>query len=229
MSPRAWLLPLALLAMPLAQAAECELQLGHGWPPATGNHGDAVESLLVADAAPALHLTWLPKRGPERALMLLQPADDGDWTLRYARPPERIDQWDTRGGGMKRVLLVDQQPEVLEVPMPAALAARLVDSWQRTLQSGVPAERAAEFHDDETLSFVIGDERFSGLEPDCGAGELLVEQAEDLIKTADEDDAEDRAERWQDLERDLDELEDVLGEASRASFGVPDEGLAAAG
>src|SRR5690606_41189805 len=65
----AWLLSLALLAMPLAQAAECELQLGHGWPPATGNHGDAVEGLLVADAAPALQLTWLPKRGTESALM----------------------------------------------------------------------------------------------------------------------------------------------------------------
>jgi len=214
MSPRAWLLPLALLAMPLAQAAECELQLGHGWPPATGNHGDAVEGLLVADAAPALQLTWLPKRGTESALMLLQPTDGGDWTLRYARPSERVDQWDNRGGGMKRVLLVDQQPEVLEVPMPAALAARLVDGWQRTLQAGVPADRAAEFHDDEVLSFVIAGERFSGLEPKCGAGELLVEQAEDLIKTADEDDAEDRAERWQDLKRDLDELDEELVEAS---------------
>ncbi|MGQ4661052.1 hypothetical protein [Lysobacter sp. F6437] len=214
MSPRAWLLPLALLATPLAQAAECELQLGHGWPPATGNHGDAVEGLLVADAAPAMHLTWLPKRGAESALMLVQPADGGDWTLRYARPPERVDQWDTGAGGMKRVLLVDQQPEVLEVPMPAALAARLVAGWQRTLQAGVPADRAAEFHDDEVLSLVIGGERYSGLEPGCGAGELLVEQAEDLVKTADEEDADDRAERWQDLQRDLDELDEVLREAS---------------
>lgn len=213
MSPRAWLLPLALLAMPLAQAAECELQLGHGWPPATGNHGDAVEGLLVADAAPALHLTWLPKRGAESALMLLQPADGGDWTLRYARPPERVDQWDSRGGAMQRVLLVDQQPEILEVPMPAALAIRLVDGWQRTLQAGVPADRAAAFHDDEILSFVIAGERFSGLEPGCGPGELLVEQAEDLVKTTDEDDAEDRAERWEDLRRDLDELDEVLAEA----------------
>ena len=211
--PRAWLLPLALLAMPVAQAAECELQLGHGWPPATENHGSAVETLLAADADPALRLTWLPLRGAESALMLLQPGDGGDWTLRYARPPDRVDQWDTSGGGMKRVLVTDQQPEVLEVPMPAALATRLVDGWQRTLQAGVPADRAAAFHDDEVLSFVVGGERFSGLEPDCGSGELLVEQAEDLIKTADEDDAEDRVERWQDLQRSLDELDEELAAA----------------
>lgn len=208
---RALLLALALSAAPLAHAAdECTLQLGHGWPPATENHGSAVEQLLIGDASPALSLTWLPKRGTEQSLMLLRPAAGGDWTLRHAEPPERIDSWDTSGGGLRRILRVDQQPELREVPMPATLAARVLDSWQRTLQAGVPADRVAEFHDDELLLFVIDGERISGLEPGCGAGEVLMEQAEQLIKAADEEDADDRLDHWEDLDRSLNELHEAL-------------------
>jgi len=210
---RALLLSLALLATPVAHAAECELQLGHGWPPATENHGSAVETLLAAGATPALSLTWLPPRGVESALMLLPPGDGGDWTLRHARPPERIDDWDRSGGALRRVLRIEQQPEVLEVPIPAAVATRLLDSWQRVLQAGVPAGRNAQFHDDELLTFVIGGQRISGLEPDCGAGELMMEQAEELVELADEEDADDRLEGWQDLQRSLDELDRELAAA----------------
>lgn len=212
---RALLLAVALAVAPLAHAAdECTLQLGHGWPPATENHGSAVEQLLVDGASPALSLTWLPRRGVERALMLLRPADGGDWTLRHAEAPERIADWDTSGGGLQRILRIDQQPEVLEVPMPAALAARVLDSWQRTLQAGVPAGRAAAFHNDELLLFVIDGQRVSGLEPRCGPGEMLVEQAKDLIKIADEKDADDRVERWEDLQHSLDELDEELAAAA---------------
>ncbi|MGH8085708.1 MAG: hypothetical protein ACREPV_10585 [Lysobacter sp.] len=204
------MLALALSAAPLAHADECMLQLGHGWPPATENHGSAVEQLLIGDAGPVLSLTWLPKRGTEQTLMLLRPADGGDWTLRHAEPPERIDSQDTSGGGFKRILRVDQQPELREVPMPATLAARVLDSWQRALQAGVPADRVASFHDDELLLFVIEGERISGLEPGCGAGEVLMEQAEQLIEAADEEDAEDRIDHWQDMDRSLNELYEAL-------------------
>lgn len=211
---RALVLAFALAVAPLAHADdECRLQLGHGWPPATENHGSAVEQLLANGDNPVLSLTWLPKRGVERSLMLLRPADDGDWTLRYAEPPKRIGDWDTGSGGLKRVLRIEQAPELLEVPMPATLAARVLDSWQRTLQAGVPGDRAATFHDDELLLFVIDGQRIGGLEPDCGPGELMMEQAGELIETADEEDADDRLERWEDLQRSLDELEGELAAA----------------
>jgi len=210
---RALLLSMALLATPVVHAAECELQLGHGWPPATENHGSAVEALLAGGASPALSLTWLPKRGVESGLMLLPSANGGDWTLRHARPPDRVDERDRSGGSLRRVLRVDQQPEVLEVPIPAALATRLLEGWQRVLQAGVPAAREARFHDDDLLTLVIGGERVSGLEPDCGAAELMMEQADELVDLADEEDADDRLEGWQDLQRSLDELDGELAAA----------------
>ena len=207
---RALLLALALSAAPLAHADECVLQLGHGWPPATENHGNAVETLLVGASQPALQLTWLPLRGAESALMLVAAADGGAWTLRHARPPERVDHLETSANGIRRVLLTEQQPEVLQVAIPAVLATRLVESWKRTLQAGVPADRGAQFHDDEVLSFVVDGARFSGLAPDCGAGELMLEQAEALVDAADEGDPDDFQERWDDLWKSLDELDEEL-------------------
>ena len=210
---RALLASLLMLAVPMAQAAQCPLQLGHGWPPATENHGDAVETLLSAGASPALILTWLPVSGEESALMLLRPSNDGDWILRYTRADERVDGRENSGGGFTRVLRTSQTPELLEVPIPSALATRVMDSWQRTLQAGVPEDRVAAFHADDLLSFVIDGQRISGLAPDCGAGELMMEQAEDLIDAANEGDPDDLPERWQDLQRSLDELDGELAAA----------------
>ncbi|KGM53954.1 hypothetical protein N799_13570 [Lysobacter arseniciresistens ZS79] len=204
---------LLMLAMPAAQAAECELPLGHGWPPATENHGVAVEGLLAADVQPALQLTWLPVRGVESALMLLPSADGGAWTLRHALAVERVDHRESIAGGSRRVLRVEQPPEIHEVPMPASLASRLVDRWTRTLQTGVAADRAARFHDGDLLSFVVDGARYSGVEPGCGPGEVVVEQAEALIDAAGEGDPDDLPERWDDLWRSLDELDEVLAGA----------------
>jgi len=207
------LLPLLLLAAPAVQAAGCPSPLGHGWPPATANHGDAVEALLADGVAPALQLTWLPRRGSESVLMLVPPADEGDWALRYARAPERVDHRETIANGVRRVLLVDQQSEVREVAIPAALAMRLVEGWRRTLQGGVAADRDARFHDGDLLSFVIDGQRVSGLEPDCGPGEVVIEQAEALVDAAGEKDPDDFQERWQDLRQSLDELDEELAAA----------------
>jgi hypothetical protein len=210
---RARALLLLLLAMPAAHAAECELGLGLGWPPATGNHGDAVEALLASGTPPALQLTWLPTRGVESALMLVPPANGGAWTLRHANPAQRVDHRESISNGVRRVLLTDQQPEVREVPIPETLAGRLVEGWTRTLQSGVAADQEARFHDGEVLSFRIGDDRFSGPEPRCGAGELLIEQAEALIDAAGERDPDDFPKRWNALWRLLDELDRELATA----------------
>ena len=209
------LLPLLLacLLAPAAHAAECRLELGHGWPPATENHGSAVETLLASGSSAALHLTRLPRRGTESVLMLVPPADAGDWTLRYSRPPDRIDQRQAIANGITRVLLVDQQPEVLEVSIPAAVATRLVEGWRRTLQAGVAADREARFHDDDVLSIVVDGQRFSGPTPGCGPGELMAEQAEALVDAAGERDPDDFQERWEDLWRSLDELDEALAAA----------------
>ena len=207
---------LALLAtvaaIPVAQA-QCQLQLGHGWPPATESHGSAVETLLQAGATPALNLTWLPEDDEEAALMLLRPAGDGDWTLRYARADRRVDGRESVDGGFVRVLRTDQTPELVEVPMPATLAQRVRDSWQRVLQAGVPDGRAAAFHPGEVRTFVVDGQRISGPEPDCGAAELMMEQAGDLVDAAGEGDPDDLPERWQDLWESLDELDGELAAA----------------
>lgn len=206
------LLVLMLLA-PAAHAAECELPLGHGWPPATENHGAAVEGLLVADAAPALQLTWLPARGEESTLMLLPPADGRGWMLRHAQAAERVDHRESISGGSRRVLRVEQAPEVVEVPVPASLANRLVDGWSRTLQAGVAPDRAARFHEGDVLSFVIDGARFSGTEPGCGPGEVVIELAEALIDAAHEGDPDDLPKRWDELWQTLDELDEELADA----------------
>ena len=116
-------------------------------------------------------------------------------------------------GRSMSVLLTDQQPEVREVPIPETLAGRLVEGWTRTLRSGVAADQEARFHDGEVLSFRIGDDRFSGPEPRCGAGELLIEQAEALIDAAGERDPDDFPKRWNALWRLLDELDRELATA----------------
>lgn len=199
-----------MLAAPAAHAADCELPMGHGWPPATENHGVAVEGLLVAGAEPALQLTWLPVRGEESALMLLPPTDGRVWMLRHARATERVDHRESIAGGSRRVLRVQQVPEAVEVPVPASLANRLVDGWSRALQAGVAPDRAARFDEGDMLTLVVGGERFSGTEPRCGSGELVIEMAEALVDAAHEGDPDDLPKRWDKLWESLDELDEEL-------------------
>ena len=158
-----------LVAVPAARADDevCKLDLGRGWPPATENYGSAVEQMFFAGARPTLSLTRLPARGVESGVQLLAGEGEGDWTLRYTEADERVDVWT----GGRRELRVDQRPEVVEVPMPATLARRIVAGWQRVLASGVPADRSAEFHNGEVLLFVVDDAasgqalRISGITP----------------------------------------------------------------
>jgi len=212
------LLGFALLAGGLPAYASddetCQFDLGRGWPPATENYGSAVEQLLAGDASPALMLTRLPAYGAESGLQLVAGAGEGDWSLRFSRPDQPRDA----GAGAQRELRMDQQPDVQEVPMPAALAARVVADWKRVLASLVPADRPATFHDDHTALLVIDGERVSGVVPDCGPGALLGEQLALMIAATD-DGENKRAKRWTRLAQSLDELEQSLGPAAAGLAG----------
>lgn len=202
-----------LLAAPLAQAKnECQLEMGHGWPPATQNHGSAVEQLFAGSDQPVLSLTRLPLRGKESGVMLLHPAGSSSWTLRSAVADERVANVVVNARGVNRTLRVDQTPKLREIPMPAALAERLVDSWQRALQAAVPAGREARFHEDELLVFTLDGQRVVGLEPGCGPARLLVRQSQLLIEAAGSKEKH-RTKQWRALMRSLDELQEQLADA----------------
>ena len=203
-----------LLLSPLAHAADdCQVALGRGWPPATENHGAAVERLLDGGLTPAVRLTRLPAFAKESGVLLIPGEGQGDWTLRVAEVDDRVSRWS--GGRLE--LRTDQSPDAEEVPMPAPLARRLFAAWQRTFTALVPADRTAAFHEGPS-SFVVGDLRVSGLEPDCGPGELVMAQVELLVEASDDGD-ERRARRWLELERSLDELEQTVAGAAAGDAG----------
>ncbi|HEY0661828.1 MAG TPA: hypothetical protein VGD21_10990 [Lysobacter sp.] len=207
------LLVLSLLAAPLAHADdECRLTLGRGWPPATENYGTAVEKLFANGAAPALALTRLPTTGTESGLLLIPGSGDGDWTLRSVQADQRVHYW----AGAELQLRVDQEPEVNEAPIPAAVALRLVADWRKALGAAVPEDQPAQFSEDETWLFVVADPRrpgqtlrVSGTQPGCEIGERLREQIDLLIEASDEGETK-RERRWRQLERSLDELRRAL-------------------
>jgi len=205
---------LATTSAAYAQDA-CSLDLGRGWPPATENYGSAVEQLFFAGTRPVLSFTRLPARSVESGVQLYAGEGEGDWRLRFTEADERVEVW----SGGKRELRVDQQPDVVEVPMPAALARRVVADWQRALSTQVPADRAAQFHDGEVLLFVVGETptgeplRVSGLQPGCGPTRALMEQVGLMIEATDDSD-EKRFKRWRKLEESLDQLEQSLAGAT---------------
>lgn len=206
----------AALATTSAHAQDaCALDLGRGWPPATENYGSAVEQLFFAGAKPVLSLTRLPARSVESGVQLYAGEGEGDWRLRFTEADERVEVWSDG----KRELRVGQQPDVVEVPMPAALARRVVTNWQRALSTQVPADRAAQFHDGEVLLFVVGETatgeplRVSGLQPGCGPAAELMEQVGLMIEATDDSD-EKRFKRWRELEESLDQLEQSLAGAT---------------
>ena len=211
----------ALATTSVAHAADaCAVDLGRGWPPATENYGTAVEQLFFGGAKPVLSLTRLPARSVESGVQLIAGEGEGDWRLRFTEADERVEVWSSG----KRELRVGQQPDVVEVPMPAALARRVVTDWQRALSTQVPADRAAQFHEGEVLLFVVGESatgeplRVSGLQPACGPTAELMEQLGLLIEATDDSD-EKRFKRWRKLEESLDELESQLEQTLAGATG----------
>lgn len=201
-----------LMALPVAQAGarDCASDLGHGWPPAVGNYGEAVETLFDGKARPALSLVTLPKSGVETGVALLPGTSEEEWTLRYSRADKRVYSWNsgtTRGGVELRL---DQAPDQYQVGIPAKLAQRLLRSWQAALAADVPDDRKAPVLDGEVLSFTVDGQRYSGTRPECGAGRLMMKQVALLIEASDTKEKKlDR--RWKDLDESLDELQQLLG------------------
>lgn len=214
--PRLAALIVLALAAPLVQAAgACSFALGQGWPPATENHGSAVEQLLAAKAAPRLSLTYLPLRGVESGLMLIPGGGEGAWTVRHAVPSERVRSWSSSRAGGSLQLRVEQEVENEEAPIPAELAARVLSGWKRALSAMAPADKPAEFHDKDQLLFVVDGMRVSGLRPNCGVGEILMEQASLMTEASNESESK-RERRWRALGESLDELDRQLAQGAAA-------------
>nr|WP_052108212.1 hypothetical protein [Lysobacter daejeonensis] len=208
----------ALAVAPLAQADECVVDLGRGWPVGAQNHGEAAEKLLFGGRQPVLSLTWLPVRGEERSLQLV-PAESGDWTLRYSLADERVLQWTAVRNGVEQRLVLEQTPEVLEVPIPALVGQRLVDDWGRVLATVAPASRAANFHEGDLWLLQVEGMRISGLAPKCGPAERLHEQIGLLIEAVDEK-ASKREKRWTQIQESLDTMREELASTTGADEGV---------
>lgn len=200
----ALLLASGLMVPGAASAAEdCEASFGHGWPPATENYGNAVESLLAGPVPPRLQLTRLPTRGTESSVALVQ--GPTGWRLRVAEADERVMDWNGTGDGVQRQLRIDQVPDVEEVPVPDVVVERLVAGWQR-LFATLPADHAAPFSRDEQWTIVIDGMRVSGVLPDCDAGDALEEQVDLLVEAVGES-ASKRERRWQEVLALLDEMD----------------------
>ncbi|ALS93683.1 hypothetical protein [Xanthomonas oryzae] len=209
---RAALLTIAVLGVlpwTTAVARECESTLGRGWPPAVGNYGTAVTTLLDGSTKPALSLVTLPTRGVERAVSLVPGKDGADWTLRHSRADERVYNWVSQTDRGSVQFRTEQTPETVEIPIPAALAKRLVSNWTNTLTQLAPIGGAAPVSEGEVLSFQVDGVRYSGARPSCGAGELLLQQAALLIE-ASEGKEKKRDKRWTQIESSLDELQQTL-------------------
>ncbi|PPU03155.1 hypothetical protein [Xanthomonas arboricola] len=209
---RAALLTIAVLGVlpwTAAVARECDSTLGRGWPPAVGNYGTAVATLLDGGSKPALSLLTLPTRGVESAVSLVPGKDGADWTLRHSRADERVYSWVSQTDRGSVQFRTEQTPETAEVPIPAALAKRLVSNWTTTLTRLAPNGRTAPVSEGEVLSFQVDGVRYSGTRPSCGAGELLLQQAALLIE-ASEGREKKRDKRWTQIESSLDELQQTL-------------------
>lgn len=207
---RAVLLVVALLLAPAVQAEDtCKLALGRGWPPATENYGSTVERLFAVGSQPAWSFTLLPKTGAESGVLLIPAVEDRDWTLRRAVADERVHYW----SASKLELRTNQEPELNDAPIPAAVATRFVREWRRALSIAAPQGSAAPFSEKDTWLFVAGDLRVSGLAPSCELGELMRDQIDLLIEASDEGD-EKRQKRWRQLGESLDRMNKVLAAMS---------------
>lgn len=197
---------LALAAMPAMAARQCEAVVGQGWPPAVGNYGQASSQLLGGQAEDALSLLVLPARGEESQVLLRRDGGNGQWMVLAGLADKRIYNWNSGAsrGGVNLVL--DQEPEFAQAPLPDVLAQRLVQVWATALATPEVAARAP-VTDGEVVSFTLNGERYSGLRPGCGQLQALLEQATLLTELAHSKDKK-YEKRYADIERALDKMHD---------------------
>ncbi len=203
---------LAALAAPSLAASQCLPVVGPGWPPAVGNYGQAATSLLGGQAEDGLSLLVLPARGAESQVVLRRDGGNGQWMVLAGLADKRIYNWNSGAGRGGVSLVLDQEPEFAQAPLPDALAQRLVEIWGKALASPEVAERAP-VTEGEVLSFTVNGERYSGVRPGCGQLEALLEQATLLTELAHSKDKK-YEKRYADIERALDKMHDrFVGDA----------------
>lgn len=194
---------LAAAAAPVL-ARSCEPVIGQGWPPAVGNYGEAAVQLLGGAVEDGVSMLTLPVRGQESQVLLRRDADSGQWRVLAGVADERIYNWNSgrSRGGVN--LVVDQQPDFVQAPVPEALAQRLVQAWTQALSMPEVAGQAP-VTEAEVVSFTVGGRRYSGKRSSCGPLEALQDQAVLLVELAHSKDKK-YEKRYADIERALDRM-----------------------
>lgn len=197
---------LALATAPALAASQCVGTVGEGWPPAVANYGEAAAQLLGGVNEEGLSLLLLPARGPESQVQLRREPGSGQWVVVAGLADKRIYSWNSGSSRAGVNLRLDQQPELVQAPVPDALAQRLLQVWAAALASSEVAPRAP-VTDGEVVSFTLNGARYSGVRPGCGRLEALLDQAALLVELAHSKDKK-HEKRYADIERALDKMHD---------------------
>lgn len=166
---------LLLAASPQAAASTCPLEMGPGWPAATGNYGEGTVNLLGGNHQAGISWLSLPRRGVESQLVLA-PDEQGQWWVTSARADRRIHHTSNSRTNYGVELRLDQEPEIDRAPIPAELATRLIAHWQRALSLAQMAERAPVMGEEDIFSLQLDGQRFSGRTPECSLLVRLLDQ-----------------------------------------------------
>lgn len=166
---------LLLAVLPALPALACNVNMGSGWPAATGNYGEGAANLLGGVHEQGIAWLSLPRRGEESQLVLA-PDADGQWWVSSARADRRIYYTSNNYNHFGVELRLDQEPKIERAPIPSDLALRLVDRWQRALDAAGLAAQAPLMEDEDVLSIQIAGQRVSGRAPSCGALPRLLGQ-----------------------------------------------------
>lgn len=203
-------LAVALAMAPLLPAAACTVNMGAGWPVATGNYGEGAANLLGGVHEQGIAWLLLPRRGAESQLVLA-PDADGQWWVSRARADQRIHHTSRDSSHFGVQLRLDQQPEIERAPIPAELALRLVDRWERALAAAGLAEQAPLMEDEDMLSIQLSGQRYSGRAPSCGGLPRLLGQRvllEELVGSKEKK----HEKRYEAISRALDKYDERVAE-----------------
>lgn len=141
-----------------------------------GGYVAHVRKTLADDASVAASMVVMPSFKPEYAVAIARDARSGErWVARYGIVGEQM--WGNESGKAPRV-------DATEIPLDAPLALRIVDTWQRVIDSvQAPAARPA-IVDGVTFVFSVGGHRVETLSPECGLPALATQSGQALREAA---------------------------------------------
>lgn len=200
----------ALATAPLLPAMACSVNMGAGWPVATGNYGEGAASLLGGVHEQGIAWLLLPRRGVESQLVLA-PDADGQWWVSRARADQRIYHTSRAASHFGVQLRLDQQPQIERAPIPAELAQRLVDRWERAVAVAGMAGQAPLMEDEDILSIQLSGQRYSGRAPSCGGLPRLLGQRALLEELVDSKEKK-HEKRYEAISRALDKYDERVAE-----------------